>query len=122
MADPCDCLLVGGGVIGLSIARVLAGRGLAVTVIDQGPLGRAASWAGAGILPPTNAETARHSWEKMRAHAHAEHPKLWQQLLEETGIDNGYRPCGGLYFARTVGEAAALIGFKQTTDGRADRT
>jgi len=103
-------LLVGGGVIGLSIARVLAGRGLQVTVIDQGSLGRGASWAGAGILPPANRATARHPWEQLRAHAHREHANWSSELLEETGIDNGYRPCGGLYFARTAGETAALIG------------
>ncbi len=30
------------------------------------------------------------------------------KLLEQTGIDNEYRKCGGLYIARTLGEKATL--------------
>ncbi|NBT12700.1 MAG: FAD-dependent oxidoreductase, partial [Planctomycetia bacterium] len=45
-----DCLIVGGGVIGLSIARELAGRGVRVRVVSR-EVGRAtASWAAAGIF------------------------------------------------------------------------
>ena len=35
------------------------------------------------------------------------------RLLEETGIDNGYRECGGLYLARSAGEVAALHAFAE---------
>ena len=51
-----DCLILGGGVVGLSIAYELAGHGVQVQVIDQSQLGQEASWAGAGILPPANLE------------------------------------------------------------------
>ena len=47
-----DVIIVGGGVIGLSIAVELAGQGVAVAIVEQGDFGREASWAGAGILPP----------------------------------------------------------------------
>ncbi len=47
-----DVLIVGGGVIGLSLAYELAGKGAEVRVIDAAQPGREASWAGAGILPP----------------------------------------------------------------------
>ena len=50
-----DVLIVGGGVIGLSLAYELAGHGAAVRVIDAGQPAREASWAGAGILPPARA-------------------------------------------------------------------
>jgi glycine oxidase len=49
-----DVIVVGGGVIGLSVAWELAGQGVAVAVLEQGDFGREASWAGAGILPPGN--------------------------------------------------------------------
>ena len=42
-----DVLIVGGGVIGLSLAWDLARHGRSVHVIDQGAGGREASWAGA---------------------------------------------------------------------------
>ena len=45
-----DVLIVGGGVIGLSLADCLLREGLAVTILDKGALGQEASWAGAGML------------------------------------------------------------------------
>lgn len=53
-----DVAVVGGGVIGLSIAYFLAKAGVRVEVLDRGDFGREASWAGAGILPPGNMEAA----------------------------------------------------------------
>ncbi len=107
-----NCLIVGGGVIGLSIAYELAGRGERVRVIDQGQLGKESSWAGAGILPPANAATAIHPLDQLRALSHDLHLAWAHRLREESGIDTGFRRCGGLYLARTVGEAAALHGLK----------
>ena len=36
-----DCCVIGGGMIGLSIARELAGRGLSVRVVARDEIGRA---------------------------------------------------------------------------------
>ncbi len=47
-----DFLIVGGGVIGLTSARVLLQAGYRVSVVERGSLGREASWAGGGILSP----------------------------------------------------------------------
>lgn len=103
-------LIVGGGVIGLSIAYELACRGHAVSIIERGECGQQASWAGAGILVPANAETAIHPLEHLEAFSHHVHQRWSQALRKQTGIDNGFRKCGGLYLARTAGEAAALVG------------
>lgn len=105
-----DALIVGGGVIGLSLALELARTSLRVMVIDRGELGREASWAGAGILPPANLETAIHPYDRLRGLSFNLHAVWAEQLRDETGIDNGYRRCGSLYLARTAGEAAALRG------------
>lgn len=105
-----DCLIVGAGVIGLSIAYDLACHGVRVRVIDQGEPGREASWAGAGILPPANFETAEHPYEQLQGLSHRLHPVWAERLREETGLDTGYRRCGGLYVSRSSGEAAALVG------------
>ena len=53
-----DVVVVGGGVIGLSIAYVLSREGVSVSVLDSGEMGRAASWAGAGMIPPFRQRTA----------------------------------------------------------------
>lgn len=108
-----DCLIVGGGVIGLSLAYELSRYDIQVHVIDRGPIGKEASWAGAGILPPANPTTALHPLDKLRALSHRLHAEWAEQLKDQTGIDNGYRKCGGLYIARTAGEVAALAGMKE---------
>jgi glycine oxidase len=103
-----DCVIVGGGIIGLSLAWELARRGRSVRVIERGEPGREASWAGAGMLPPATRRGAIHPWDQLRAISHELHPQWAAALREETGIDNGYRRCGAIYLARRAGEAAAL--------------
>ena len=80
-------------------------------VVDQGPLGREASWAGAGMIPPGPgsdfwaAATAAEQLAGMSQRLHAE----WhQRLVELTGIDNGYRPTGAIYLAESEADAASL--------------
>lgn len=91
-----DVLVIGGGVIGLSLAWELAGQGAQVTLLDRQSLGQEASWAGAGMLPPGKVASAMNPEQRLRAHSH----ELWQPLSEaladQTGIDNGYRICGAL--------------------------
>ena len=111
-------IVVGGGVIGLSIAFELSSRGQNVVLIEQDKFGRKASWAGAGILMPANRETAIHPMEHLEAIGHETHRQWSGRLLEQTGIDNGFRQCGGLYIARTLGEAAALTGLLLEWDER----
>ncbi|PHQ37165.1 NAD(P)/FAD-dependent oxidoreductase [Rhodopirellula bahusiensis] len=103
-------LIVGGGVIGLSIAWELVRRGEDVTVIDRGPIAHGTSWAAAGIFPPANFDRATDPIDRLRGFSHTLWPLWCQQLLDQTGIDPGLIRCGGLYLAETVGEASALTG------------
>lgn len=100
--------LIGGGVIGLSVAYELASRNHCVTLLEKSRLGQKASWAGAGVLPPSCAETAIHPMEHLEARSTALHRSWSQRLLQRTGLDNGFRDCGGVYLARTAGEKASL--------------
>ncbi len=108
-SDQYDFAIVGAGVIGLSLAWQLANHG-SVVVIDRQKIGREASWAGAGILPPASQKTAVHPLEQLTATSFALHAAWAEQLRSATGIDTGYRECGAVLIARTVGEAAALEG------------
>jgi len=45
-----DVVVVGGGIVGLAIARQLAKRGAAVAVLEQARVGSGASGAAAGML------------------------------------------------------------------------
>ncbi|MGL6073469.1 MAG: NAD(P)/FAD-dependent oxidoreductase [Fimbriiglobus sp.] len=93
-----DVLIVGGGVIGLSAAYRLARRGLRVRVLDRGELGREASWAGAGIIPPGNSQRAASALDRLRAVGAEQFPIWSQELHELTGIDNEYHVCDGIEF------------------------
>jgi len=47
-----DCIVIGGGVIGMMSARMLAVSGAQVTLLDRRECGRESSWAGGGIISP----------------------------------------------------------------------
>lgn len=104
-----DCLIVGGGVIGLSLAWELSKRGRQVHVIDRQEPAREASWAGAGMLPPAARQNVVHPFDHLRALSHELHPIWAAELREETGIDTGFRRTGAIYLARRPGEAASLV-------------
>lgn len=91
-----DICIVGGGVIGLTLAYLLAKEKVSVTLIDKGDLGQEASWAGAGILPAGNPAKAKSPIGKWRAQAVSFFPSFSAELKSLTGIDNGYWQCGGL--------------------------
>ncbi len=99
-----DVLILGGGVIGLTTAYYLARCGAQVMVIDRGDLGRQASWAGAGIVPPGNPARATTPYDQLRAHSSSLYPKLSRDLHERTGIDNGYAVCGGVVIQTSTDE------------------
>ena len=111
-------VIVGGGIIGLSLAYELAKRKHEVVLLEQEGFGEKASWAGAGILPPACRATAIHPMEVLEAISSEIH-ELWaDELRQITGIDNGFRKCGGLYIARTAGEVAALMGMQFEWESR----
>ncbi|MCA9102402.1 MAG: glycine oxidase ThiO [Planctomycetales bacterium] len=103
-----DCLIIGGGVIGLSLAYELACAGLSVHVVDQGAPGREASWAGAGILPPQSELGAPAALKELGILSSRLHAEWSVRLEDETGVDNGYRRCGAWNLATNQGEAAEL--------------
>lgn len=98
MSKHPDAVIIGGGIIGLTSAYFLAQSGLSVEVLDRTDLGREASWAGAGILPPGNCDCAATPIDQLRALGSAQFPHLSVELRELNGIDNGYRRCGGIEF------------------------
>jgi glycine oxidase len=93
---PNDVVVVGGGVIGLSIAYCLSREGVGVTVLDKGGLGQGASWAGAGMIPPHVERLKTNPTIELRSWSAILYPEWSQSLLAETGIDNGYRRTGGV--------------------------
>src|SRR5208282_2575242 len=64
----------------------------------------------AGILPPGNPGRATEPGDLLRAHSAVLFPHLSAELQEQTGIDNGFRRCGGLEFD---GDGAAVDRWRQ---------
>lgn len=102
-------LILGGGVVGLSLAWELAKRGQSVTVVrsDSAEL-RSASWAGAGILPPVAVKNIDDSYDQLRSLSHKLHHQWANELRALTGIDTGFRKCGGVYLGTSRAEVATL--------------
>ena len=96
MAKHNDVLIIGGGVIGLSLAYYMQKDGLKITLCDQAALGQEASWAGAGMIPGYQAKAASTPIGQLRGLAFDEIKHLSKELQSRTGIDNGYLRCGGL--------------------------
>jgi glycine oxidase len=94
-----DCCIIGGGVVGLSIARELAGRGLAVRVLAREEPRATASWAAAGIFPPAPERPDAPAGEALTAWSDRLHWQWAAELRAETGIDTGLARCGGLHVA-----------------------
>jgi len=101
-------ILCGGGVIGLAIAWQAARCGWSVRILEQRQVGKGASWSGAGILPPGATCGVYDPIEQLRALSHPLMGDWCHKLHADTGIDVGFRRCGGVYLARTNGEYATL--------------
>lgn len=107
MNEP-STVIAGGGVIGLSIAYALAREGVRSAVLDRRDLGREASWAGAGILAPRADRPGDSPAARFRDLSVRLHAEWFEALRDETGVDNGYRRCGGLDLALSAPEEDAL--------------
>ncbi len=91
-----DVAIIGGGIIGCALARVLAGENLRVCVIDRGAPGAEASGAAAGMLSPSaESEKDNPLFPLSRASLNL-HRVLADELVAETGIDPQYRTEGTL--------------------------
>ncbi|MGN6135106.1 MAG: NAD(P)/FAD-dependent oxidoreductase, partial [Aureliella sp.] len=82
--QPADVLIVGGGIIGLSLAYELSSRGQLVTLVERDACGRAASWAGVGILPPVATRAVEDPLEQLRSLSHRLLAEWSQRLESET--------------------------------------
>ena len=96
-----DLLVVGGGLIGLSVALAARGRGMSVTVLEREGVGRHASSASAGGVRSLN----RHPAEIPLARAAL---PLWDELAARLGRDCGFRRTGQVRVALDAAGLEAL--------------
>jgi glycine oxidase len=93
-----DVVIIGGGVIGLAIARELALKRVGkVMLIERSQPGREASFAAAGMLAPQAEADAVDDFFRLCCRSRDLYPAFAQGLLDETGIDVELDQTGTLY-------------------------
>jgi glycine oxidase len=93
-----DVIIVGGGIIGLSLSIALRKRGLRVLVVERGEPGREASYAAAGMLADCPLETPTALQALATASARM-YPEFVLELQDESGIKVDLRDQGTLLLA-----------------------
>jgi glycine oxidase len=102
-----DVVVIGGGAVGLAVARELRGRGRAVTLLERAQPGRAASWASAGIVSSPSGP-ADDPNSRLAALSYRLWPAFAEALAAECGLDPEFRLPGCLIPAFDDEEAGEL--------------
>lgn len=103
-----DAIIVGGGIIGCLIARLLAMQGKSVTIIERGALGREASHDAAGMLAPQSEADKPGPFLDLCLESRSLFPELADDLFRESGVDVRYRDDGTFLLAFDTDEAERL--------------
>ncbi len=112
MTIPDEILILGGGLMGLSIAVELKLRGATVTVLSRNPQ-EAAGYAAAGMLAPQAEGIAPGPMLDLCLKSRGLYPDWTSKLESITGLETGYWPCGIL---APVYQMPALIPDFQSED------
>lgn len=104
-----NVLIIGGGIIGLSLVRELRKKDVRrITILERGAIGRESSYAAAGMLAP-NAETDRaDAFTSFCTESLRLYPNFAAELLDETGVDIELDRNGTLYLAFTEKDSAEI--------------
>ena len=91
-----DAVIVGGGVIGCSIAWRLAQAGLSVKVIERNVPGSGATSAAGGMLLPQEESDGPGDLLNLLLKSHSLYPAFSEELQSESGIDIEFKSKGSL--------------------------
>ncbi len=103
-----DVIVVGGGLMGCSVAYRLAKDGARVVVLERSIPGAEASSAAAGILGPTVESYDDALALQLGRRSREMHAELADELDELFGVDVGFRRCGVVKVAFTAQELSEL--------------
>jgi glycine oxidase len=100
-----DVIIVGGGVIGCSIALKLAEAGLKVTLLERGRIGCEASRAAAGMLAAQSETSAPGPFFDLCLRSRSMYRDFADHLMEASGVDIEYKDEGMLFVALDAEES-----------------
>jgi glycine oxidase len=103
-----DAAIIGGGVIGCSIAWRLGQAGLRVAVVERGDPGGESSGAAGGMLAPLIETDRMDDFYHLAIASRALYPHFAAELREASGIDVEYRTEGTIYLALTENDEIEL--------------
>lgn len=106
--ETADIVIVGGGVIGLMIARSLRQRALDVVLVERSELGKEASYAAGGILGPQAEADRADEFFELACQSRNLYPTVASELFEETGLDIDLDTSGTLYLALTEADESEV--------------
>jgi 4-methylaminobutanoate oxidase (formaldehyde-forming) len=96
-------VIVGGGIVGASVAFHLVGLGVRdVVVLERGHLTNGTTWHAAGLVAQVRGTHALTELSKGNA-------GLYERLPAETGVETGFRRVGALTVARTEARMQELL-------------
>ncbi len=102
-------LVIGGGIIGNSVAWRLARAGIDVTIVERGRAGQEASWAAAGMIAPQAEAEGPGPFLRFCVQAKKTFEALLHELISESGVDPEYDVASGvLYLALNENDRAEL--------------
>lgn len=104
-----DIAIIGGGVIGSSIAHFLAERGYRVAIVEKQRIASEASKAAAGLLGVQAEWDEYDPLFELARKSRTMFPTLAKALREKTGIDIGYEERGIYRIAQTEEEQTRLL-------------
>jgi glycine oxidase len=106
-----DLAILGGGIVGLSVAWRARARGMSVVVLERGELGGGATHVAAGMLAPVT-EVEFGQAGRLVLELGMRSARMWPdfaaELQRDSGIDVGLRRTGTLVVARDEDEAREL--------------
>lgn len=103
-----NVIVVGGGVIGCSVAYFLTRAGQTVTIIERRHIGAGASSAAAGMLAPLAEAGEPGPFQSLALDGLVAFRQHAQEIIHESGIDFEFRKDGILRVAETAEQAATL--------------
>lgn len=107
----CDVLVVGGGVVGCSVARALAAKGASVTLVEQNTLTSGSTWHAAGLLGTLKGSSMMASLAKFGV-------ETYRQMNDEKGNSLvGFANTGSLSIARCGDSMEQLVRSCQLAHG-----